>query len=264
MQAIIPGLIAVLFYAAGTFLQGRRFAGGEAPRSPILWCGWLALGFHLLNVVAIIKTPAGYDFSFFKIATLFSWSMALMVLLSSLRKPLENLFLGLFPLAIISILLSLWVNTGSHPQQYTLGMAVHILLALLATSIMTIAAVQALFIHFQNYQLKHHSFRLIRALPPLQTMEALLFELVWAGLLLLSGVIITGILFMEDFLGQHLSHKTAFSLMAWVVFAILLWGRHQLGWRGTTAIRWTLTGFLFLVLAYFGSKFVLEIILQRA
>jgi ABC-type uncharacterized transport system permease subunit len=263
MQAFIPGLIAILFYVAGTYLQAQRFSGKPASRQPILWCGWLALFFHFINLLAVMKTPAGYDFGFSRTLILFSWSIVLIVLLSSIRKPLENLFLGLFPLAVLSILLSLSIDSAAQPQQYSAGMAMHILLALLATSIVTIAAVQAGFLYLQNYQLKHHRFALIKALPPLQTMEALLFELVWAGLLMLTGVIVTGILFMEDFLGQHLSHKTAFSIMAWGVFGILLWGRHQMGWRGTTAIRWTLTGFAFLVLAYFGSKFVLEVILHR-
>ena len=68
---------------------------------------------------------------------------------------------------------------------------------------------------------------------------------------------------MEDFFGQHLSHKTVLSTISWIVFGILLWGRHQLGWRGKTANRWIITGFTFLLLAYFGSKFVLEIILDR-
>ncbi len=100
-------------------------------------------------------------------------------------------------------------------------------------------------------------------MPPLQTMESLLFEIIWVGILLLSGVIITGFLFTDDFFGQSLSHKTVLSISSWVVFGILLWGRHFAGWRGATAIRWTVVGFIFLILAYFGSKFVLELILGR-
>lgn len=69
-------------------------------------------------------------------------------------------------------------------------------------------------------------------------------------------------MFLEDIFAQHLAHKTSLAVMAWVVFAILLWGRHQLGWRGHTAIRWTLAGFCLLMLAYFGSKLVREFILN--
>ncbi|MEX2365656.1 MAG: cytochrome c biogenesis protein CcsA [Pseudohongiellaceae bacterium] len=266
MYATLTGLIAVIFYSLGSFYQSQNLASNRHNRHKVLACGVIAVLTHLLNVYWVILTPEGPDFGFFKIATLLSWSIAVLVLLSSLKKPLDNLFLGLFPLAVISIILSTTMESTYTPQaDYSTGVASHILLAILATSIITIAAFQAVFIAFQDYKLKHiHSFRLLKRLPPLQTMEALLFEIVWVGLLLLSGVIVTGIIYMEDLYAQHLSHKLVLSIIAWCVFAVLLWGRHQLGWRGATAIRWTLAGFIFLVLAYFGSKFVLELVLNQA
>jgi ABC-type uncharacterized transport system permease subunit len=93
-------------------------------------------------------------------------------------------------------------------------------------------------------------------------MEALLFELLWCGEILLTIAIITGFIFLDDLFAQHLVHKTVFTLLAWCIYAILLWGRHAKGWRGNTALRWTLGGFCLLMLAYFGSKFVLEVLLQ--
>lgn len=265
MVAIVSGIIAVIFYTLGSFFQSQNLTSENYKRSRVLLCGGIALAAHLVNVIQVISTPTGYDFGFFKIATLFSWSIAALVLLSSLKKPLENLFLGLFPLAIISIICSLLLPGSDMPQaNYSGGVLLHIILAILAISIITIAAFQSLLLAILNHQLKHkQAFSLVSHLPPLQTMEALLFEIVWVGLLLLTGVIISGVLFMDDFFGQHLPHKTVLSIISWVVFAILLWGRHQLGWRGNRAIRWTLVGFLFLVLAYFGSKFVLELILER-
>lgn len=103
----------------------------------------------------------------------------------------------------------------------------------------------------------------IQLLPPLQTMETLLFEMIWAGLILLSISIVSGLIFLDNIFAQHLVHKSVLSISAWLTFAVLLWGRHQSGWRGITAIRGTLIGFALLLLAYFGSKLVLEIILQR-
>ena len=94
-------------------------------------------------------------------------------------------------------------------------------------------------------------------------MEYLLFRLIWTGEVLLALAILTGALFLENMFAQHLAHKTVLSIVAWLVFAVLLWGKHRLGWRGTTAVRWTLTGFGLLILAYLGSKFVLEVLLQR-
>ena len=92
-------------------------------------------------------------------------------------------------------------------------------------------------------------------------MEVMLFELLWVGLILLSLSIGTGMLFLEDMFAQHLVHKTVLSIVGWVILAILLFGRLRFGWRGKTAIRWTLAAFAFLMLAFFGSKLVLEFIL---
>jgi ABC-type uncharacterized transport system permease subunit len=100
-------------------------------------------------------------------------------------------------------------------------------------------------------------------MPPLQTMEALLFQIIAVGELLLSVALLSGFVYLEDIFAQHLMHKTVLSIFAWLVFAVLLWGRWRLGWRGKLAIRWTLAGFVALMLAYFGSKFVLELVLQR-
>jgi ABC-type uncharacterized transport system permease subunit len=110
---------------------------------------------------------------------------------------------------------------------------------------------------------RRHPGGFVRALPPLQTMEALLFEMIAVGFVLLSISLASGFLFLEDMFAQHLAHKTILSVAAWTVFALLLWGRFRFGWRGRTALRWTIAGFLVLMLAYFGSKAVLELILRR-
>ena len=98
----------------------------------------------------------------------------------------------------------------------------------------------------------------------LQTMESLMFQMLAIGFTLLTLALVTGILFLEDIFAQHLVYKTFLSIAAWGIFSILLWGRWTFGWRGRKAIRWTLSGFGLLILAYFGSKLVLEIILDRA
>jgi ABC-type uncharacterized transport system permease subunit len=101
----------------------------------------------------------------------------------------------------------------------------------------------------------------LRALPSLHESETLLFQTISLGVAILTIALVEGFIYVEDIFAQHLVHKTFLSSLAWVVFVILLWGRMQFGWRGTTAIRWSLSGFTFLILAYFGSKFVLELIL---
>jgi len=114
----------------------------------------------------------------------------------------------------------------------------------------------------QDYHLRNrHPGGFIRSLPPLQTMEALLFEMILAGFILLTMALLTGFTFLEDMFAQHLAHKTILSIIAWLVFGTLLWGRFRSGWRGQKALIWTLAGFLVLMLAYFGSKFVVEMVL---
>ena len=101
-------------------------------------------------------------------------------------------------------------------------------------------------------------------LPALQVRETLLFQTLWVGFFGLSLSLVSGVMFVDDLLGQHLAHKTALSLAAWVVFGVLLWGRVRHGWRGRTATRWTLGGFALLGLAYFGTKVILELVLERS
>lgn len=266
MYLTVTGLVAIISYLLGSFYQGRSLLHAEENRRRVLAWGWLAVIAHMLLLYGLIVTTAGYDLGLYKVGSLFCWTIVTLVLLGSLRKPVENLLLLFFPAAALSTIAASLLDSSYTPHAgYDTGTAIHILLAILAYSLITIAAFQALLLAFQDYQLKdRHSIRLINRLPPLQTMEALLFEILWAGLFLLSAVIITGLAYMEDIYTQHLSHKLVLSIIAWWVFAILLWGRHKLGWRGPTAIRWTLTGFAFLVLAYFGSKLVLEIILNRS
>jgi len=91
----------------------------------------------------------------------------------------------------------------------------------------------------------------------------MLFQLILVGFILLTLTLITGLWFVRDWLAQHLAHKTILSVTAWVLFGILLWGRWKFGWRGRTAIRWTLAGYLFLILAYFGSRIILEEVFNR-
>ncbi len=271
MLATVSGLCAVIFYSLGTLFQGRDLLQArtgtqhEAQRRKVLLCAGLAVVIHFVNVVQVIATDDGYDFGMFKIATLFSWTIALIVVVSSLRKPLDNLFLALFPLAILSILSSLLLPSNATPRNdLGGGVALHILTGIAAFGIITIAAVQSVLVAWLNRELKHKHFSpVLQHLPPLQTLEALLFELIWAGFFALLGVIVTGFLFMDDMFAQHLAHKTFFTILSTGVFAILLWGRHKLGWRGRTAYRWTLSGFVFLIVAYFGSKFVLELLLDR-
>lgn len=262
----LSGLIAILFYLISFVYQGKHLNMKSKEPNPGGWVfvlGLLAVLAHGVSAGSVLRNSEGYHFGIVQISTLICASISLMVLLSSLRKPLGILVLGFFPLAIVSIIASLTIESTYPPRALAVGLASHIILSILAYSLLTIAALQAGFLAFQNYQLKHrHAASVIRRFPPLQDMESFLFELVWVGQVLLTLGIILGFIFVDDMWAQGLPHKTVFSMLAWIVFAVLLWGRHKLGWRGTTAIRFTVTGFVFLILGFYGSKIVLEYILN--
>jgi ABC-type uncharacterized transport system permease subunit len=270
MMTIICGLIAVLLYTSSAWLQRQHLVSpaltaNSRGSNVVLGLAVMALIAHFCNAISVINTAQGYDFGFFKVASLFSWVMAVIIVLSSLKKPVANLFLALFPLAILCILCSSFLPSNYNPNPtLSSGVALHSGLGIIAFSLLTIAAIQALLVAWLSKELKQHHFSTtLRHLPPLQTLEELLFQTIQAGFFALLAVILSGFIFMDDMFAQHLVHKTALTMVSWLVFGILLWGRHQRGWRGKTALRWILAGFSVLILAYFGSKFVLEIVLDR-
>ena len=133
-----------------------------------------------------------------------------------------------------------------------------------AAALLFAAAVTALLLVFLDRRLRARRIAALPSmLPPLDALEKVMFRLIGAGFALLTLALLTGFIFVTNLRAQHLEHKTILSIAAWVVFAVLLVGRVRYGWRGRSAVRLTLSGFGVLVLAYFGSKFVLEYILGR-
>jgi ABC-type uncharacterized transport system permease subunit len=266
MSALLPGILALILYIGIAIAQFLRLRNPERKiHNQILGAGFLAVTLHGIEVYADIIRPDGTNIGIFAMASLIAWSAAVTVLLSSLRKPLDNLFIFLFPLAALSIKFAL-LNSEPTFLKETVGDQIfaHILLSILSYSFLTIAAFHALILLYANRLLKSPGkMSLLKALPPLQTMEVLLFELLWVGAIFLTLTIASGFLFLDDMFAQRLAHHTIITLAAWVVYAILLWGRYRLGWRGSTAINWTLAGFFLLLLGYFGTKLVIEIILHR-
>ncbi len=227
--------------------------------------GAIALGLHAHILYQSIILANGLDFGFFNAVSLIGWLVALIVLISSLFRPLENLLLLLFPAAAFSILLELFIpDTRILSDDLSIGLRIHILLSICAYSLLMISAVQAVMLAVQERLIKKkHAAKIINTLPPLQIMEELLIQIIVIGFFTLSLSLASGLMFIDDLFAQHLIHKTVLSILAWMIYCILLWGRWSAGWRGKRIIRWTLGGFTALFLAYVGSKFVLEIILQR-
>ena len=222
----------------------------------------VAIVLHSLAVADLLFHSDGLDLSLLKIFALIALIVNVVVFFSGLKKPIHSLNLILFPLSAASIAAALLSPSTKAAVILQPSIQLHVLISILAYSLLAIAALQAALIGYQNWQLKHkHQNLLMRAFPALESMEALLFELIWAGEIMLSLALISGFLFYEDFFAQHLLHKVVFSVMAWAFFGALLWGRLTKGWRGKTAIRWTWAGFIAILLGYVGSKFVLEFLL---
>ena len=269
MNMNLIAIPAAFLYFAGGLITGIRLFGSEGGwhpgRSLGIGIGFAALLLHGVMLYSELFTAGGLNLSFFNAVSLAAWTVAGLLLVSALSKPVENLAILALPVAAITVLLDLRFP-GSHLLGPNAGWAlrVHVLTSMLAYSLLTLASVQAILLAVQdNHLRRHHPGGFIRALPPLQTMESLLFEMISLGFVLLSVALATGFIYLEDMFAQHLVHKTVLSIVAWIAFAVLLWGRYRFGWRGRTAIRWTLVGFAVLMLAYFGSKAVIELILQR-
>ncbi|MCC7082043.1 MAG: cytochrome c biogenesis protein CcsA [Burkholderiales bacterium] len=200
-------------------------------------------------------------------ASLIVWLSVLIYWFGSFIYHVQGLQALVMPIAAIGCLVPL-VAPGARtlPNAQLLAFKAHLLISMLAYGFFTIASLHVLLMAVLEKRLHGGQLRpALTRLPPLLTMERILFQLIGAGFVLLTLSLASGIVFSEEVFGKPLSpnHKTVFGVLSWMIFGALLWGRRRYGWRGRVAMRWTLTGFLMLVLAYFGSRFVLEVVLQR-
>ncbi|MFA7633257.1 MAG: cytochrome c biogenesis protein CcsA [Thiohalomonadaceae bacterium] len=268
-MTIVLTFTAIACYFAATMLLLRRLAAGatanELPRLPALLLGLAGVALHGFLLHKAVFLPFGLNLHFFSMISLITWLAALLLLLAVLSQPVENLGNIIFPLSALGLVMqTLWPMSDSNLVSLSTEVQIHVLISVLAYSLLALAAVQAMLLAVQDHQLRNrHPGGFIRALPPLETMEKLLFRMIGLGFLLLSLSLLTGFLYLEDIFAQHLVHKTVLSVIAWAVFAVLLWGRWRIGWRGRKAITWSLAGFIVLMIAYLGSKLVLELILQH-
>jgi len=192
----------------------------------------------------------------------------ILVLISSMftHNTLYDAGLVALPIAAGVLLLEWVLPHGVIPlKDVSTGIAVHLVSSVLAFGVLSIAGVYALFVAIIDHFLRrHHLNPLVRTLPALEVLESLLFKLISVGFVLLTVSLISGMLFITDIFAQHLVHKTILSILTWLLFGLLLFGRWRYGWRGSLAVRMTLAGIVLLLLSYFGSKLVLEIILGRS
>jgi ABC-type uncharacterized transport system permease subunit len=270
--------IAALLYAAlafqgwsGSWLAGVRHDGAAQVANQIAWQKLaipVALLLHAALLYRSIFTAAGVNLGLGNAVSLIVWLTVAVYWLGSLFYRLAALQTLILPIAAICVIVPA-VLPNPHPLPYaaTPAFTLHLIISMLAYSLFTIAALHALMMAALEKRLHRGTLPpMLRDLPPLMAMESMLFKIILAGFILLTFTLISGVFFSEALFGQpvKLKHKTVFGFISWGVFGALLVGRKLYGWRGRTAARWTVAGFILLLLAYVGSKFVLEVVLHRA
>lgn len=230
----------------------------------------LALVLHALLLYRGIATPAGLNLGVANAISLLVWLTVLIYWLAGLAYSGLAGILGMMaPVAFIAVVVQALVPSHYFVQYHgNPWFAMHFGVAMLAYSLFIVATVHALVMLAEEKWLHRGILPpLLSRLPPLLEMEALLFRILLAAFVLLTFTLLSGVFFSEQLFGKPFraqGHKMVFAFISWCIFAALLAGRHLRGWRGKTAVRFTLAGFTALLLAYVGSKAVLELVLHRA
>jgi ABC-type uncharacterized transport system permease subunit len=256
-------ILAIILYLISWFLLGFKLRSQLNNSTPInkkiylsIWS--FALLLHATALYYPILLGNGLSINMIIAASHIIWLTSLVLLITTWTHDIEALGIFILPLTAFILVLQQTVSLdAAHLVQVNNGLGVHIFTSLLAYSMLMLAAIQAALLAEQNNHLHNHKpTGFIRTLPALQDMEILLFRFITLGVILLTIALITGFIYLDDLFGQHIAHKTILSILAWLIFSILLIGHIKLGWRGRTAIRWTLSGFIILMIAFFGSKII--------
>jgi ABC-type uncharacterized transport system permease subunit len=270
-----PPLTALSFWACLVGLAGYGLALGWLLRSlrhqtapdrlPVQLLTLLGLAAHAAATAGAIWRHDGHVYlGLLESGTLFALTVTAFISIAALRRPVLTLHLITLPVSLLSLAaLALFRGDPARIEAPGHALISHIVLSACAYSLLCMAASQALIVLWQDRTLRaKRQLGALRVLPSLETMEALLFSQLWAGFLVLTLAIGSGFAFLDDMFAQQVAHHTVLSIASWVIYAILLIGHARFGWRGRTVTYGALVAFVLLLLGYFGSKFVLEILLR--
>ena len=268
----ILAVLSVLAYVSAAMqvgLRARRLQNASADNAQntgnLPAATVVALICHAALLYQTVWSAGVITLGLFSAASLVCWVAALALFVTALHRPLINLGVLVLPICALAVAISaIWSGGRPSADAGNVGFQTHVATSITAYAVLLLAACQAVILSFQEGRLAaRRPGGLLRILPPLTTQETLLFQLLGAGFFLLSLGLASGLVFVENFLAQHLAHKAVLGFIAWGIFGVLLWGRWRRGWRGRMAVRLVLWGFGVLLIAYFGSKLVLEILLER-
>jgi ABC-type uncharacterized transport system permease subunit len=255
---VILALTLFLLYAAGAWLMLRSV--GNRRLEPLAWAVILgAIVGHSDAIVYATRMHGAFSIGLLEAISLLAWTLAVLACLISIDR--QNRVLGamLFASAAVGSTMTGFGQTYTESSEPGWELSAHILLSMAAAALLFAAAVTALLLVFLERRLRSRRLAdLPAALPPLDVLERVMFRLIGAGFAFLTLALFTGFVFVTNLFTQLLLQKTVLSLIAWLLFGVLLIGRVRFGWRGRSAVQWTLSGFAVLAVAYFGSKFILE------
>ena len=263
----MSGFLVVLLYlvaAAAAWHAARREIPRASFREPAPYLAAAALATHAAWLVDTLRPAGGLALGLADSASVMGIAIGAGGLFAAFAPRFRTVAAVCLGLAAM-----LAAGTGSMPAPQENAhqgwpLAVHVVLAMGSAGMFTIAAVIVVLLALQDSALRGgRTGGWLATLPPVESLERALFSVIGSGTAALTVAILAGLLFVTDLFAQHLVHKTVLALVAWAIFACLLVGRWRFGWRGRKAARYTIAGFVVLAVAYFGSKFVLEIVLGR-
>jgi len=268
MPPTIASALSLVLYCSSAFLifSQLKHHSNKAlqQRGLSLIPALIGLILHAAALYQLIGQIDGLYLGLVNTFSLVTWLISIQILLSCLFRQIETLGIIMFPMAGLAGLAS--SMSPVTPEQLIIvsngTIQGHIMISVVAYSLIMLSAVQALLLAYQDRAIRSHQpGGFIRYLPPIHDMETLLFQFLGFGFAFLSGSLITGFFYLDDIFAQHQVHKTTLSIIAWFILGTLLFGRLQFGWRGKTAVRWTLSTFSLLMVGFFGTKLVYEFII---
>lgn len=263
MTSLVLQLCASILYLGTAYLAIEQL---RKQRSNVLTAlaGFVAVDMHAFGYALQSWGTGTPQLHFFAALSLVGMAMAAVTLLQSVRQQATALHIVVMPIAAACVIPFALQPNPAAPLDLDWRIQWHAWLALFSYATLSVATVTALMLAAQERRLRQRRTLVTSSvLPPLIQIETLLFRLLLAAFVLLSLTLVSGAAFIDDLFAQHLVHKTVLSILSWIVLGVLLAGRQRYGWRGRKAVRLTLLAMGLLLLAFFGSKLVLELILQR-
>lgn len=274
LSSIFYPIVSFMYAALAAYFWRAHWLPAPVPAAPAAEARTVEhvmvlvpLVLHAVLLYQSVFADAGMHLGVGNAISAIVWLTVLIYWIGNVAYKVEGLQALVMPVAAVCVLLPLvFPAPRALPNTELIVFKAHLVIALLAYSFFTIASLHVLLMALLERRLHGGDLPFgLQKLPPLLTMEKLLFRIIAAGFVLLTLTLASGIIFSEELFGKAMrfNHKTVFGIISWLIFAALLGGRRLYGWRGRIAVRWTLTGFLMLVLAYVGSKFVLEVVLGK-